>query len=298
MNNKRPIHTVFSRQNLSLHKSAHAPQPGHIAPPFKRRPDKRLIAAAIVVLVLLVFGIGSCVASPHQLPKDEFVTDKTYNWDNLHNNDGRYSYVENGTVKSRVGIDVSEHQHYVDWHAVVNDGIEFAFIRVGNRGTSEGAIMADEYYNYNIDAAIAAGLDVGVYFFSQSVTEEEAIEEANYVLEKIRGENLTYPVVYDHEPIPGTSSRADGLSVEQMTANARAFCETIEDAGYNVMIYGNSRDLNRYNLSELSEWGVWLARYETSTPDRSSGFSIWQYTNSGRVDGIDTAVDLNIHFLP
>lgn len=298
MNNKRPIHTAFSRQNLSLHKSAHAPQPGHITPPFKRRPDKRLIAAAIAVLVLLVFGIGSCVASPHQLPKDEFVTDKTYNWDNLHNNDGRYSYVENGTVKSRVGVDVSEHQHYVDWHAVVNDGIEFAFIRVGNRGTSEGAIMADEYYNYNIDAAIAAGLDVGVYFFSQSVTEEEAIEEANYVLEKIRGKNLTYPVVYDHEPIPGTSSRADGLSVEQMTANARAFCETIEDAGYNVMIYGNSRDLNRYNLSELSEWGVWLARYETSAPDRSSGFSIWQYTNSGRVDGIDTAVDLNIHFLP
>ncbi len=277
--------------------SKHPAQPSNSVRALLRQ-HSRLVAGIVIAAVLAFFGIYSCATNPGQLPNDQFAFNKTYDWTDLYNNDGRYSYVENGQEKSRIGIDVSEHQHFIDWEAVANDGIDFAFIRVGNRGTSEGVIQADEYFTYNIDAASQAGLDVGVYFFSQSINEAEAREEAEYVLEQIKGKKVSYPIVYDHEPIAGVSSRADGLSVEQMTKNAQAFCETINEAGYNAMIYGNSRDLSRYDMSQVSSWGIWLARYGSSVPDWNSGFSIWQYTNSGSVKGIDTAVDINIHFLP
>lgn len=292
------------RMKLTAQKSSGSHRKNHRASGFPStavsfiKKHTRLVAALVIVVVLAIFGIYSYLSNPGQHSNDEFVFDKTYDWSNLYANNGLYSYEEDGQVKSRVGIDVSEHQHYIDWNAVANDGIDFAFIRVGNRGTSEGKILKDEYFDYNIDAAAQAGLDVGVYFFSQSINEDEAREEANYVLEQIRGKKVSYPIVYDHEPVSGTVSRADNLSVEQMTKNAQAFCEVINDAGYNAMIYGNSRDLSRYDISQLSSWGIWLARYGSSVPDWNNGFSIWQYSNTGQINGIDTAVDLNIHFLP
>lgn len=258
----------------------------------------RIVAGLTLVVALAILGIYSYISNPGQHSNDEFLFNKTYDWSNLYANDGLYSYEEHGEVKSRVGVDVSEHQHYIDWNTVAAEGIDFAFIRVGNRGTSEGRILQDEYFDYNIDAASRAGLDIGVYFFSQSINEDEAREEANFVLKKIKGKKISYPIVYDHEPISGVSSRADNLSVEQMTKNAQAFCEVINDAGYNAMIYGNSRDLSRYDLSQLSSWGIWLAHYGSSVPEWNNGFSIWQYSNSGQINGIDTAVDLDIHFLP
>lgn len=215
----------------------------------------------------------------------------------MRTDNGRLAYEEEGVVTSRTGIDVSEHQGYIDWDAVAQDGIDFAMIRLGNRGTTSGGLSIDDYFSYNLASATQVGIDVGVYFFSQSTTEQEAVDEAEFVLSNLDGAALDYPVVYDHERVYGTEGRADDLSSEQMTANARAFCERIEQAGYTAMIYGNASDLARYNLDELGAYSIWYAEYGVSTPSTDELFTMWQYSNEGTVAGIDTVVDLNIHLM-
>nr|WP_241156410.1 MULTISPECIES: glycoside hydrolase family 25 protein [unclassified Adlercreutzia] len=240
--------------------------------------------------------MGTCAAeSPRATgPSAAFVSDKMYDWANLRDVGGRLVYEEGGQVTSRAGIDVSEHQGYIDWEAVAADGIDFAMVRAGSRGATEGGLAVDDYFAYNLDGATRAGLDVGVYFFSQAATEQEAVEEADFVLELLGGAALSYPVAYDHERIAGISGRADALTPEQMTANARAFCDRIAQAGYAAMIYGNAGDLARYQLAELGGYGVWFAEYGVSAPKRNRDLAIWQYSNEGRVAGIDTVVDLDI----
>ena len=195
------------------------------------------------------------------------------------------------------GVDVSEHQGYINWDAVAKDGISFAFVRVGNRGLTTGKLSQDEYFEYNAKAADQAGLKVGAYFFSQATTEEEAHEEADFVIERLKGRNITYPVAYDHERLADTPGRADDLSPEQMTRNAAAFCARIQEAGYTPMIYGSMKDLLRYNLPDLAHFNIWLAQYNVNAPTFNQYFSIWQYSNTGSVSGIDGNVDLNIQFL-
>ena len=181
--------------------------------------------------------------------------------------------------------------------AVAKDGISFAFVRVGNRGLTTGKLSQDDYFEYNAKAADQAGLKVGAYFFSQATTEEEAREEADFVIERLQGRNITYPVAYDHERLADTSGRADDLSPEQMTKNAAAFCARIQEAGYTPMIYGSMKDLLRYNLPDLAHYNIWLAQYNVNAPTFNQYFSIWQYSNTGSVSGIDGNVDLNIQFL-
>lgn len=184
-----------------------------------------------------------------------------------------------------------------NWDAVAKDGISFAFVRVGNRGLTTGKLSQDDYFEYNAKAADQAGLKVGAYFFSQATTEEEAREEADFVIERLQGRNITYPVAYDHERLADTSGRADDLSPEQMTKNAAAFCARIQEAGYTPMIYGSMKDLLRYNLPDLAHYNIWLAQYNVNAPTFNQYFSIWQYSNTGSVSGIDGNVDLNIQFL-
>lgn len=219
-----------------------------------------------------------------------------YHWENLHMVDGRYLYLENGENIAQTGIDVSEHQGAIDWNLVANDDIDFAFVRLGNRGATSGALRADEHVVDNLDGAASAGIDVGAYFFSQATNESEAVEEAEFALELLAGRRLALPIVYDHESVPGVVGRADGLTDEQLTANARAFCERIEKAGYDTMIYGNFSDLSRYDLSAVETASVWFAEYGVAQPSLSSGFSIWQYSNTGCVEGIDVDVDMNVRF--
>lgn len=258
-----------------------------------------LLAAVALSLGCVAVALGTC--SPHAAETRDtslsstFTSHTSYHWDNLQRDEkGRLSYVEDGNAASQTGVDVSEHQGYIDWSAVAADDIDFAMIRVGNRGATEGALAFDDYFAYNLGSALDAGLDVGVYFFSQATTEAEAVEEAEFVLNALGGAALTYPIAYDHERIAGVEGRADDLTVEQMTANARAFCDRIAQAGYIPAIYGNASDLARYDFDNLGDCGVWFAEYGTEKPRRDSGFSIWQYANDGIVSGIETVVDLNI----
>ena len=263
------------------------------------RATKSNSFAAVMLGVIIIALIGVAIEAavfPKQ-PSENSGTSSTYNWDYLSKSDGRFSYTIEGKAQSRTGIDVSEHQGYINWNAVAADGISFAFVRVGNRGLTTGSISQDDYFEYNAKAADQAGIKVGAYFYSQAMTEDEAREEADFVIERLRGRNITYPVAYDHERLADNPGRADDLSPEQMTKNAAAFCARIQEAGYTPMIYGSLKDLLRYNLPDLARYNIWLAQYNVNCPTFNQYFTIWQYANTGSVAGVDGNVDMNIQFL-
>ncbi len=208
---------------------------------------------------------------------------------------GRVTYEANGR-RAKAGIDVSTHQKEIDWPAVAADGIDFAMLRLGHRGYSQGGLFLDETFEKNLQGALDAGLEAGVYFFSQAITPEEAEEEADYVLEVLDGRALAFPVAFDWEPITGDEARTDGLDGETMTRCAAAFCKRIEDAGYRPAVYFNqTQGYLRYDLRELTDYELWLAEYG-AVPDFYYHFDLWQYSHTGRVDGIQGDVDLDLAF--
>ena len=226
---------------------------------------------------------------------EPIVPENSYDPAGFYEEGGFKRYKSEDTLAS-VGVDVSSHQQEIDWELVAANGVEFAMIRVGYRGYTEGEIQPDEYFVQNIEGARAAGLDVGVYFFSQALDEQEAIDEANYVLEQIKDYPLSYPVIFDWEDIEA-DARTDGMDSVQLTKNAIAFCDTIKQAGYRAGVYFNQRfGYEEFDLESLQDYVFWLAEYN-DTPSFSFHFQIWQYCNDGRVDGIKTDVDLNLAFL-
>jgi len=210
---------------------------------------------------------------------------------------GILSYTdEDGYIISQKGIDVSRYQTEIDWERVAADGVDFAIIRVGFRGSTEGGLILDTYYEENIEGALAAGIDVGVYFFTQALNIEEAIEEAEFVLEHIAGFDITYPVVIDIEAINTTNPRTHNMTQSEWTDVAIAFCERVKQAGYTPMIYGNLRSfMIMLDMERLEEYEKWFAFFRTPIYFPYA-HSIWQYTEKGRVDGIEGDVDLNVGF--
>lgn len=215
--------------------------------------------------------------------------------------DGRVAYAPNGNNSSFFGIDVSSHQQDIDWQLVREDDVEFAFLRIGFRGYGEeGNIKPDEKFEDNYTGATNAGIGVGVYFFSQAITTDEAVEEANYVLEILNGRPLDYPVVFDWETITELPedevARTEDVSAQTLTLSAIAFCDTISAAGYKPMIYtGKKQSILKYDLRKLNEYPKWFAHYNTSF-DYCYDFDFWQY-GFGAVDGIVGDVDLNVAIL-
>ncbi len=212
---------------------------------------------------------------------------------------GEYQYVQDGQVTSHKGIDVSQYQGKIDWEAVAADGVEFAFVRVGYRGYGEaGKLKEDERYAENIEGAVKAGIKVGVYFYSQAITEAEAIEEANFVLERIAPYKIECPVVVDVEMVTGADGRMNKISAAERSYYAVKFCETVETAGYRPMIYHNLEvGAVKLDLPELEKYDRWFASY-SDTLYFPYDYKVWQYSESGKVNGIKGAVDLNISFAP
>lgn len=210
---------------------------------------------------------------------------------------GELQYVENGEVISTKGIDVSRYQGNIDWQKVAASGVEFAIIRVGIRGYGqEGNIVLDEKFEQNVKGATEAGIDVGVYFFAQAITEEEAHEEADVVLEAIKDYNITYPVVYDVEKTGAKDGRMNQISVEERTRITRIFVDRIKEAGYTPMIYSNMEMWSvLLDMSQFEDVDKWFAYYDTDLYFPYE-YAIWQYSDTGRVDGIDGNVDMNISF--
>ncbi len=228
--------------------------------------------------------------SPY-LPKHE------YDYTKLVCQSDIMKYYVDGKQVSYVGVDISKYQDYVDFVKLKKEGIDFVMIRVGARGYGTGQITMDEYFMDNIKRASDAGLEIGLYFFSQAITKEEAIEEANMVLQNIGEYKITYPIAFDMEFIPNDTSRIENLSREEKTTIAKAFLKTIEDAGYLPMIYGNKEWLiKRIDLSKLTEYDVWLSQMG-DLPDYPYKFTMWQYSNTAVVDGIAGYSNLNISFI-
>ena len=203
-----------------------------------------------------------------------------------------------GDAPSHMGIDVSAHQKTIDWAQVADAGVEFAIIRAGYRGYYNPVILQDNCFDYNMENALANGIEVGVYFFSQAINVQEAREEAYQLLEWMAGYDVTYPVVFDWEEQTAASSRTRGLDSETVTACALAFCQVMEEAGYIPMTYGSPTKIaeGQLDLSRLQDYPFWLAHYtkELQPTTYPYSFQMWQYSSSGTVPGIEVDVDLNL----
>lgn len=210
--------------------------------------------------------------------------------------EGVLGYYANGNVISHKGIDVSKYQGKINWEKVAADDVEYAFIRLGIRGYTEGEILEDDTFETNIEGALDNDIDVGVYFFTQAVSVEEAEEEARYVLDAIEPYSVKYPVVLDIEAVSNSKARTGDLTKEERTEYCIAFCEMIRNAGYTPMIYGNLKTfMLLLDLEKLEEYDKWIAYYsdEIYYP---YAFKVWQYSDTGSVNGINGNVDLNISF--
>ncbi len=204
-------------------------------------------------------------------------------------------YLTCTAAPSVLGVDVSYWQGYIDWQQVKDAGVEFAIIRAGWRGSEEGVIAADDYVHVNYQNATAAGIKVGAYFFSQAISEAEAVEEAEFMLELVKDWDVQMPIVFDWEIVSGDARNAK-LDARTLTDCTKAFCRTIEDAGYEAMIYFNSdQSKNGVYLEELGDYKFWLALYDTVL-DYPHRIDMWQYTETGTVPGISGNVDINLFF--
>lgn len=210
----------------------------------------------------------------------------------------KYNFASDGSLSMNggvLGIDVSKWQGTIDWNAVKNSGISFVVIRCGYRGSSTGVLVKDPNFETNIKGATKAGLKVGLYFFSQAVNEKEAVEEASMTIALAQNYKISYPIFIDTEWTSG--GRANSISKETRTAVCKAFCETIKGAGYTPGVYAcKSWYQDSLNVSTLNAYKIWLAQY-ASQPTYSNRYDMWQYTDKGKVNGINTNVDMNISYL-
>ncbi len=210
--------------------------------------------------------------------------------------DGFADYIKDGKKASMRVVDVSQFQKKnIDWNAVKAAGIDGCMIRVGFRGYGSGAMVEDECFQTNIKNAQAAGMKIGVYFFTQAINEAEAVEEAEYVLERIAGADISLPVALDVE-VPDPTARANDMDAGKRTDVAKAFLDKIADAGYTPMIYANTYGIfGMLDVERIYTYPIWFAFYNTYTYYPYE-LKMWQYTENATVDGIDGNVDMNLWF--
>lgn len=253
--------------------------------------------------------------APEESPKEEgeyfywggekvYIVDdlapNTYDNDLFVENEQGFLTYNSADYSCKVGVDVSRYQYNIDWKAVKDAGVDFALIRLGYRGYgASGNMVLDNYFQKNIQEAQANGIEVGVYFFSQAITPEEAVAEAQFCFDALKGYSITYPIVYDWEPYPDSyHARTEDLDDDTLTQCTVAFCEAVKAAGYQPMVYSNLTYFYLHlDLSKLVDYPLWLAQYN-NRPTFRYHFDIWQYSCTGVVPGIEGDVDLNIQFIP
>lgn len=220
------------------------------------------------------------------LKKEDFATDP----------DGNLTYV-GGEFKASRGVDVSSYQGDIDWQAVYDSGVRFAVIRAGGRYYGSGELYSDDKFLENLVGARKAGIKVGVYFFSQAISVDEAREEAGYVAELLAGRELDLPVFFDWERVVDSDARSNTLDSETLTECAVAFCEEIKAAGFDPGVYVyNDTGYYGYDLSRLQDYMLWCASVG-SYPYFYYEHTVWQYSFKGIVPGISGECDLNMMFI-
>lgn len=219
---------------------------------------------------------------PNRDDPDSFYSENGF----LHYADGDYM----------IGIDVSAHQEEIDWQTVRESGVEFAILRVGYRGSTEGGLYADDCFRAHYEGAKAAGLQVGAYFFSQARTVLEAAEEAVFACDLLRDYELELPVFFDWETVEG-SERLPSPEGVPMTQCALTFCQMVEEDGFRAGVYFNQTYGYLYlDLAALADYTLWLAEYGDS-PSFAYEFDCLQYSAEGNVPGIPEPVDLDLYIL-
>jgi GH25 family lysozyme M1 (1,4-beta-N-acetylmuramidase) len=228
-----------------------------------------------------------------------YLTKNTYDFTKLEEKSGLRRYMENGKKISYVGADISKHTGEVNFTGLKAAGVDFVMIRLGSRGYSTGKITLDENFQQNIEGAIEAGLDVGVYFYSQAISQDEAVEEANFVVQNLEPyrANIKYPVAFDMELVSNDTSRVAGLSRDDKTTVTISFLEAVKAAGYIPMLYGDKEWLiKEVDMTKLQNYDVWLSQ-EDDLPDYPYLYTMWQYATDGVVNGINGNADLNLCFV-
>ena len=237
----------------------------------------------------------------HFLPIDQSLKMSELVQDRIKVTDeGEIQYTdEAGNVISHKGIDVSEYQGNINWEKVRADGVEFAIVRTHYRGYGTGRLVEDTKASANISGALASGIKVGAYVFSQAITEAEAIEEAQAAIDTLSPYvSGGVPIVIDVERVAGKNPRMDALTPTERTDVILAFCDKVTEAGYKPMIYFNTEMgalyIENVRLEEIPKWYAW---YATSLyfPYK---YDIWQYKDTGSVSGISGNVDMNIGLEP
>ena len=215
----------------------------------------------------------------------------------------RYFFNANGAKASLFGADFSKHQGTIDWASVKQSGVEFVILRAAVRGYgSSGNLMTDSQIAANIEGALSQNIDVGIYVFSQAVTTEEAVEEAERALDIIKGYDIKLPIYFDSEysGAPNRTGRADGLTKAERTSLAMAFCETVRKAGYKAGVYASKSffyDNLDYAALQSRGYEIWLAHYISSVTDFKYPYNIWQYTSKGSIGGVQSEyADLDIAY--
>ena len=242
--------------------------------------------------VLINDGFNDVWITPYEDVEVNDITKEDFN-----NEDGKVVYTGEN-YDTMLGVDVSEHQWEIDWQRAADYGIEFAIIRSGYRGYTQGGLFEDPWFRRNVEGALGVGLKVGVYFYSQAINVAEAIEEAKFVLEQIEGYDISLPIMYDWEKLEDVpDARTNELDPSIIGDCGVAFCETIRAAGYDAGVYFN-RQLGYYSfdLSRLKDFKFWLA-VPGDYPDFYYAGNIWQYDQAGEVPGIEGEVDLNLMFI-
>ena len=228
---------------------------------------------------------------------DRSLPQSDYDWRNLvevSENPREVEYVVDGETVSIKGIDVSTYQGEIDWEKVADSGVKYAFIRLGYRGYESGLLVKDDRFEENIRGALQNGVAVGVYFVTQAIS---VVEEAQFVMENIRPYNVTWPIVLDIEDAASATARTAELSQQARTDHAIAFCETIKESGYTPILYCNIRwFIEKLDITRIADYDKWFAQYFRK-PFFPYTFQVWQYSSTGRVDGINGNVDFNISFV-
>lgn len=261
------------------------------------KKEKKLLIKWIIALVA-VLAVMVCIAmllkprQPEQETPPPETTRPTTSNDNFIYDD--HGFLSSTTRPSIPGIDVSHHQGTIDWQQVRDAGVEFAIIRLGYRGYQDGLLHMDEQARRNLAEAKSAGLKIGAYFFSQATDAAEAVEEAEFALEILGDTKLDLPLVFDWEYV-NDSARTANVTSETLMSCVHSFCGAVNQAGFEPMVYFN-QDLARTKLDlDALEYPFWLAKYSDDLA-YSHEVRCWQYTDKGRIPGIDENVDIDLYF--
>lgn len=260
--------------------------------PSAEPTDEEKAADGKHVLVSYLDGTREWIEIDEDLPVNE------YDFTKLKTTNGKMTYYEGNKKLSRLGIELSEDSGTVDFEALKEEGIDFVTLKVGERGYGTGLISSDKNFVSNIEAAVKADMDVGISFYSQAVTVEEAVEEAKFVTDQLILYDITYPVALCMERISNDSARTDILDAKQRTQIIEAFMNDVENAGYDPILYGDMNFLLTDILSSelLKEYEVWLSDQDP-IPDYPYQFKMWEYAAHAAVSGVEKDVNITISFV-